>query len=562
LSVGLKTLSTNIDSNAAVFKRLQIAVTDSAGNLRATEAILGDVADRFAAMRDGATKSAIATSLFGEAGARMIPLLNGGSAGLRSLADEAQRAGLIISGETARASEQFNDSLTRLGAAGSAVGVQLASTFTPALTQIAQAMADSIREGGVLIGIFRGLAEAGKIALQGGVDNAVKSQRSRIAEIQGDIAKLEDTLKRPAISRAVSLYDRLVFGEKEERERKLAELRISLRDARTALEKMLSEPARAPTADLSRATASAINTAVADPDNTERAARRFAQVYLDQFEVLSRRGREVQQGLLEVFEEGNRTDARVGEEQARAIQALLAGTRSGQESAAIRDIETLNDALIAGTLKAEQYEEAYGLIEQRLNSIRGTGVEAANDTSKQWELALDRMEFVAQGWGNDFTETLARVVETGKLQFSDLVRSVLNDLVRLQIQRSITKPLFDALSGALGKVNFFGGSTSGTPTGGIGPGAGQGLRLAGARADGGPVSAGRAYLVGERGPEILVPRMSGTVLPNGMSTGSAAPIIINLSPGVDAGTMYRAAQLGASMAESNIARNVRIGAIG
>lgn len=35
-----------------------------------------------------------------------------------------------------------------------------------------------------------------------------------------------------------------------------------------------------------------------------------------------------------------------------------------------------------------------------------------------------------------------------------------------------------------------------------------------ARADGGPVQAGKPYLVGERGPEIIVPKQSGTVIPN------------------------------------------------
>lgn len=42
------------------------------------------------------------------------------------------------------------------------------------------------------------------------------------------------------------------------------------------------------------------------------------------------------------------------------------------------------------------------------------------------------------------------------------------------------------------------------------------VRLPGFRADGGPVSAGRPYIVGERGPELIVPRRSGTVIPNEM----------------------------------------------
>lgn len=51
------------------------------------------------------------------------------------------------------------------------------------------------------------------------------------------------------------------------------------------------------------------------------------------------------------------------------------------------------------------------------------------------------------------------------------------------------------------------------------PGVGT-IRNPFARADGGPVSAGQPYIVGERGPELFVPSQSGTVLPNGMSIGT------------------------------------------
>jgi phage-related minor tail protein len=53
---------------------------------------------------------------------------------------------------------------------------------------------------------------------------------------------------------------------------------------------------------------------------------------------------------------------------------------------------------------------------------------------------------------------------------------------------------------------------------GAGLGGGTGAfftALSGARASGGPVSAGGAYLVGERGPEVFVPRSSGNIIPNG-----------------------------------------------
>lgn len=38
--------------------------------------------------------------------------------------------------------------------------------------------------------------------------------------------------------------------------------------------------------------------------------------------------------------------------------------------------------------------------------------------------------------------------------------------------------------------------------------------FSGARASGGPVEAGKAYLVGEKGPEPFIPKVSGTILPN------------------------------------------------
>lgn len=49
------------------------------------------------------------------------------------------------------------------------------------------------------------------------------------------------------------------------------------------------------------------------------------------------------------------------------------------------------------------------------------------------------------------------------------------------------------------------------------------------RAAGGPVTGGRAYLVGERGPELFVPNTSGSIMPNG-----AGGLVINVNNAVDA----------------------------
>jgi phage-related minor tail protein len=50
----------------------------------------------------------------------------------------------------------------------------------------------------------------------------------------------------------------------------------------------------------------------------------------------------------------------------------------------------------------------------------------------------------------------------------------------------------------------------------------------GARATGGPVASGKAYLVGERGPELFMPGASGTIIPNDFGGGGSVNVTVNI----------------------------------
>ena len=58
--------------------------------------------------------------------------------------------------------------------------------------------------------------------------------------------------------------------------------------------------------------------------------------------------------------------------------------------------------------------------------------------------------------------------------------------------------------------------------------------LSGARAMGGPVTGGKAYLVGEKGPELVVPSRNAQVIPNNQVSGGGVTVVqnINISTGV------------------------------
>ena len=61
------------------------------------------------------------------------------------------------------------------------------------------------------------------------------------------------------------------------------------------------------------------------------------------------------------------------------------------------------------------------------------------------------------------------------------------------------------------------------------------------RAAGGPVTAGTPYIVGERGPEVIVPGRSGTVIPNNrIGVGGGVNVTINMPPGSNGADVVRA----------------------
>ena len=62
--------------------------------------------------------------------------------------------------------------------------------------------------------------------------------------------------------------------------------------------------------------------------------------------------------------------------------------------------------------------------------------------------------------------------------------------------------------------------------GGVGSFFGSMLSGIGARAAGGPVGAGKPYIVGERGPELFVPSGNGMIIPNGRGAGA---VVVNYS---------------------------------
>jgi phage-related minor tail protein len=106
--------------------------------------------------------------------------------------------------------------------------------------------------------------------------------------------------------------------------------------------------------------------------------------------------------------------------------------------------------------------------------------------------------------GRAIEQGLLRAVRTGKFGFEDLRRTVL--AVMSEIAAAAVRSGLGAIGGGSGGGGNGGLLTLGTSL------LGAALGLPG-RATGGPVSPGRAFVVGERGPELFVPTSSGSIAP-------------------------------------------------
>ena len=114
-----------------------------------------------------------------------------------------------------------------------------------------------------------------------------------------------------------------------------------------------------------------------------------------------------------------------------------------------------------------------------------------------------------------FEDAIVRFVQTGKLSFKDLANSVIAEFARIQAKKIA--------------VGVFGESGTG---GGILGSLWTGFKSIFGFADGGVPPVGRPSLVGERGPELFMPKAAGTVIPNnqlGMSGAGGQVVTYNIN---------------------------------
>jgi hypothetical protein len=175
--------ATGSQAAAAGFDAIGVSVKDAQGNLKTTDQLLLEVADKFSGYRDSTEKVALATQLFGRAGAELIPLLNAGADGIRALQEEARALGLEISTDTYKAAEQFNDLMNVLSKVVSGFALDIAQSVLPGLVALAKLFADNAKAGRESAGAAQFFADAIKAVI--GVTITAVAEIKKLGAVAG-----------------------------------------------------------------------------------------------------------------------------------------------------------------------------------------------------------------------------------------------------------------------------------------------------------------------------------------------------------------------------------------
>ena len=222
--------------------------------------------------------------------------------------------------------------------------------------------------------------------------------------------------------------------------------------------------------------------------------------------------------------------ADIDRQRADQIAAINAGPGSDAEkAAAIAQVNAeMQRQITIMALTEEAKRRQVDLDAQMVGSTMTyrQAIEALGETAAQKVIADQQMAAsaeqlaAAQDFANDKMQTLQDgfidAIIAGE-SFADVLKNVAAQMAKAWAQAALfgNGPLGGQGGGGLFAGLFKDGGLLSQVFGGF-------------RASGGPVSSGRAYVVGERGPEIIVPRAPGQVIPNhklGGSGGSMSMVI-------------------------------------
>lgn len=503
---------------------------------------LHQVARALATFADDGDKARVVQELFGKSVREVAPLL-------KDLAEQEQLHATVTTDE-AKAAEEFNKQLADMHKNSTDLARSIASDLLPEVNALLKAF----REGGSLGGI---MAMGAQMIGVGGGDPAEQLNvvSDKLGTMKRQLAELQ------ALPNGVRSINEAIFGDEADLARQIKALEAEKR----FLQSLQQTAALAGAGDVSDAVSRRIGDRPGigpvpskpkkgpkgpDPDADFKSYLSNLQQQLQKVDQLT-----VSEKLLDDLRRGSLTVTPAQEKQLKTLAATVdkqkedVEIRKMQRQAVMDEVDALtksNDAyqeqlkalLDQGPaaqlekqraemqLLADAYQRGAITVEQFKDAATGA-LHLVAEPAEHFNLQLSQTQEALLEIGADGARAFQDLALHGA-SFGDVLKRLLLNVADLIFQLGVVQPLMRELRQGIG-----GGVMPPNPF------AEFSLKSVGSSissflgfADGGDPPVGRASIVGERGPELFIPRTAGTIIPNeALGGGDGHTTIVNQTTG-------------------------------
>jgi|GEM_PF-2436176 len=481
------------------------------------------LADAMKAAENQGLQLSTTMKIFDTEGMPLVNMLREGGAAIAEMEAEAAQLALTVDGHTAAAAQRFASEIDTLNRMKQSFTNQLTAELLPSLLALSSHFKAG-SDGAERMGHSARVAATG-MKLLGSVVAIVGNLVKMAANALGALVAAALALARGDGLNAASGILKDGFEDAVE----------TLRSSGRVIKNIWNDVE--PPADLPQRLAAPIDTAMehieASSERSTNAIRRHAKNTDNTYQQV-----EATLQRLRVQIDG----FSLGEDERKVFELQVAGADPEQLEryrALLAEMAALTQAREAETAAQQQQAQAQGVLErlneeiavlglnreelEKRNALMQAGVEAESEMGQAISATVDKLQqqrssLAEQVAAMDAFRTSASTafadVLSGTNSLKDALGNFLDELNQ-RLMKMITDKLIERAFGGLGTAG--GGAMGGGFAGMIG-----GL-FGGGRTSGGDVSNERSYLIGERGPELFVPRTSGRILNTDQTRALASP---------------------------------------
>jgi len=463
------------------------------------------LADAMKATQDQGQRLAVTMKIFDTEGMPLVNMLREGSSAISEMEQQAAQLGLTLDAHTVAAAQHFGTELSKLATIKQGFINQLTAQLLPSLVALTGHFHSS-SEGAQRLGELSQVAATG-LKLVGSVAVYLGQALNTVGQAAGAVGAALAALFKGEFQQAVEIA-----------KTGLADIRTNAGNAGLMLHD-LWHGVTIDAADLPAKMAAPVDMGLqairlagtrAFKQTVSEAERLYQQIEgtLSRLQVeiegfhLGENERKVFElevagaapEQLERYRELLNTLNKLNEEREQAAQL------DAQQAQAQGVLDRLNEEIATLGLNREELEKRNALIQAGVTaeSEMGQAILSTVDSLQQQREIMAQQVALMDDFRTSARDAFTDVL-SGTASAKDALIGFL-DNVRQRLVQMASQQLMEQALGALGSLN--GGAA----------GASVAAAFAGARANGGDVMRDRSYLVGERGPELFVPRTAGHVL--------------------------------------------------